>query len=104
MQLLLPVLLAVVMPLTFIYVMHCLELYAADWSCVIAGCLGCGLIAFLLSFLPNRFRIDILGLSRPFVSTRTAPFVEEVFKAGVLVYLVRRGRLTYFVDGAIYGF
>ncbi len=104
MQLSLTVLLAIVVPLTFLYVMHWLDLYGSDRPRVIVGCLAWGLVAFLLSFLANRFCIDILGLSRPFVSTRTAPFVEELFKSGVLVYLVRRGRLTYFVDGAIYGF
>ncbi len=101
---LLTILLAVAVPLTFLYVMHWLDLYGSDRPRVILGCLGWGLIAFLLSFLANRFCIDILGLTRPFVSTRTAPFVEELFKSGVLVYLVRRGKLTYFVDGAIYGF
>ena len=33
-----------------------------------------------------------------------APVVEEILKALILVYLVRRPNFTYFVDGAIYGF
>ena len=56
-----------------------------------------GLVAFILSFLVNRFCIDILGMPRSAKSTRTAPFIEELFKAGILVYLLARGKLTYFV-------
>jgi hypothetical protein len=33
-----------------------------------------------------------------------APIVEEILKAMILIYLVRRENFTYFVDGAIYGF
>jgi RsiW-degrading membrane proteinase PrsW (M82 family) len=38
------------------------------------------------------------------VATHTAPLVEEIFKSLVLLYLVRRGAMTFFVDGAVYGF
>lgn len=96
--------LAIAVPATFLYVLHWLDLYGSDRPRLVVACVGWGLLAFLLSFLANRFCIDILGLSRSFVGTRTAPFVEEVFKAGVLIYLVRRRRFSYFIDGAIYGF
>ncbi len=101
---LLTIFLAVAVPLTFLYLIHWLDLYGSDRPRVVMACVGWGLVAFLLSFIVNRFCIDILGLTRKFVSTRTAPFVEELFKAGVLIYLLHRGKLTYFVDGAIYGF
>jgi hypothetical protein len=39
-----------------------------------------------------------------FVATHTAPFVEEIFKSLILLYLVRRADTTFFVDGAVYGF
>src|SRR5438067_716047 len=96
--------LAIAVPATFLYVLHWLDLYGSDRPRLVMACVGWGLVAFLLSFLANRFCIDILGLPRSFVGTRTAPFVEEVLKAGVLVHLVRRGRFSYFIDGAIYGF
>ena len=101
---LLPVVLAVAIPLAYLYVLHWLDLYGTDRPKLVLLCVGWGLVAFLLSFLANRFTIDILGYPVVFVSTRTAPFVEEVFKAGILVYLARRGRISYAVDGAIYGF
>jgi hypothetical protein len=34
----------------------------------------------------------------------SAPVAEEILKALILLYLIRRPNFTYFVDGAIYGF
>jgi len=101
---LLTIVLAIVVPLSFLYIVHWLDLYGSDRPRIVLLCLAWGLVAFILSLLVNRFCIDILGMPRSVVSTRTAPFIEELFKAGILVYLVRKGKLTYFVDGAIYGF
>src|SRR5262245_14590559 len=101
---LLTVFLAVAVPVSFLYAIHWLDLYGSDRPRIVLTCFAWGLIAFVWSFVINRFCIDILALGRPFVATRTAPFVEETLKAAILVYLFRRGQLTYFVDGAIYGF
>ncbi|MDQ6621161.1 MAG: PrsW family intramembrane metalloprotease [Pseudomonadota bacterium] len=100
----LTILMAIVVPATFLYCLHWLDLYGSDRPRIILLCLGWGLVAFALSFLVNRFCIDILGWPRSYVGTRSAPFIEELFKSGVLVYLVRRARFSYFVDGVIYGF
>src|SRR4051812_36738838 len=96
--------LAVAVPLSFLYFVHWLDLYGSDRPRVVLACVAWGLFAFLLAVIVNRFCIYILGFPLKFVSTRTAPFVEEIFKAGILFYLVRKGKLTYFADGAIYGF
>lgn len=101
---LLTVVVAVAIPAAFLYFLHWLDLYGSDRPRIVVLCVAWGAGAFLLSFLANRFFIDILGFSRAFVGTRTAPFVEEMFKSLVLFYLVRQARLTYFLDGAIYGF
>ncbi|HZQ59731.1 MAG TPA: PrsW family intramembrane metalloprotease [Casimicrobiaceae bacterium] len=97
-------LIAIAVPAAFLYALHWLDLYGSDRPRVVLACVAWGLVAFVLSFAVNRFCIDILGWPRVYVSTRSAPFVEELFKSGMLVYLVRRGRYSYFVDGAIYGF
>jgi RsiW-degrading membrane proteinase PrsW (M82 family) len=101
---LLTILIAIAIPLVFLYSIHWLDLYGSDRPRTVLICFGWGLIAFLLAFLVNHFCTDILGWSRELVGTRSAPFVEEVFKSLILVYLVRRANFTYFVDGAIYGF
>jgi len=97
-------LVAVTIPLLFLYAVHWLDLYGTDRPRIIIDCVLWGLVAFLISFTINHFFLDIVGVSRPFLSTRIAPFVEEIAKAGALVYLVRRGFLHNAVDGAVYGF
>lgn len=101
---LLVVVLAVVVPTAFLYFIHWLDLYGSDRPRIVLLCFAWGLVAFVLSFATNRFCIDVLGFTRAQVGTRTAPFVEELFKALVLFWLLKRAKLTYFVDGAIYGF
>lgn len=103
-MMMLSIVLAVVVPISYLYIVHWLDLYGSDRPRIVLMCFGWGLVAFALSFLVNRFCLDFLGMQLPFVATRTAPFVEEVFKAGILVYLMRRAKLNYFLDGAIYGF
>src|SRR5205814_5867357 len=64
--------------------------------------LAWGAISVELSYQVSHPMALVLG--KQFVGTHTAPFVEEIFKSLVLLYLVRRGEMTFFVDGAIYGF
>jgi RsiW-degrading membrane proteinase PrsW (M82 family) len=99
-----PVAIAIAIPILFLYSVHWLDLYGSDRPRTVLLCFAWGFVAFLLAFLANHFTTDILGFDRAFVATRTGPFVEEVFKSLILIYLVRRANFTYFVDGAIYGF
>ena len=103
-MLLLSIVLAIVVPISYLYIIHWLDLYGSDRPRIVLLCFGWGFVAFILSFLANHFCLDILNMPLRTVGTRTAPFIEEVFKAGILVYLMRRGQLTYCVDGAVYGF
>lgn len=95
---------AITIPLIFLYSVHWLDLYGSDRPRLVLICLVWGLFSFIPAFLINHFGLDVLGWSMEFVATRTAPFVEEVVKSLILIYLVRRANFTYFVDGAIYGF
>ena len=61
-------------------------------------------MAFLIVSTLNRFLIGNDIIERITVIQFTAPITEEILKALVLIYLVRRPKFTYFVDGAIYGF
>ncbi|TMH56268.1 MAG: PrsW family intramembrane metalloprotease, partial [Betaproteobacteria bacterium] len=51
---------------------------------------------------------DLLGAGVPCQPSAQidlwVPAGEEIFKSLVLLYLVRRGAMTSFVDGAVYGF
>src|SRR5262249_47494747 len=61
-----------------------------------------GALSGVLSYMTSHPMALVLG--RPWVATHTAPIVEEIFKSLVLLYLVRRGAMTSFIDGAVYGF
>lgn len=75
--------------------------------CVLWGAIG----AFGLAYLINKGVIEQLMLagatrteSLQLVVRLTAPIIEEILKALILIYLIRQPSFRYFVDGAIYGF
>jgi RsiW-degrading membrane proteinase PrsW (M82 family)/CRP-like cAMP-binding protein len=75
--------------------------------CVLWGAIG----AFGLAYVVNKLVIEQLMLagatrtdSLQVVVRLTAPIIEEILKALILIYLIRQPSFRYFVDGAIYGF
>lgn len=122
---------ATIIPLVFLYVIYSLDLYGTGSFQVILLSFGWGIVAYFLALgLANNFVIPGLEeggaldpIARSFVGSMeaffrsgeeydyfktfqrwTAPPTEELLKAAILIYLVRRADFTYFVDGAIYGF
>jgi RsiW-degrading membrane proteinase PrsW (M82 family) len=67
-------------------------------------CFVWGGIAFALARFINRGVYFTHLVSSPNIPRYFAPVAEEILKAIILIYLVRRLDFTYFVDGAIYGF
>jgi RsiW-degrading membrane proteinase PrsW (M82 family) len=98
-----PVIVAIVIPLGFLYLVRWLDLYASGSFKTVLICFGWGLAAFFLSLQVNNGALSIIR-NFNLIATLVAPIVEEIFKSLVLVYFVRRPEFTYFVDGAIYGF
>jgi RsiW-degrading membrane proteinase PrsW (M82 family) len=96
------ILIASVVPLVFLYLVKRLNFLETHRLRFIVLALVWGAFSTELSYLVSHPMALVLG--KQFVSTRTAPFVEEIFKSLVLLYLVRRGETTFFVDGAVYGF
>lgn len=66
---------------------------------ILAGCL-----AAVISLLINSRLIEILSLDIVAFSKYAAPAVEEFLKALYIIYLVKRKRIGFMVDAAIYGF
>jgi RsiW-degrading membrane proteinase PrsW (M82 family) len=106
-------LVAVLLPLLFLYVIYALDLYASGTFRLVAACFVWGLVAFGLAFavnttVYNQVLQPVLGMSSREAMTATvvlvAPVAEEILKSLMLIYLARRADFTYFVDGAIYGF
>jgi RsiW-degrading membrane proteinase PrsW (M82 family) len=93
---------AVSVPLLFLYLVRWLDLYASGSFQAIVICLLWGIAAFILSFQANTFALGFVGFG--LLVTLAAPIIEEILKSLILIYYVSRPDFTYFVDGAIYGF
>lgn len=103
---------ALAIPVFAIYLIMALDLFKTArlytlMLCVLWGAVG----AFGLAYLINKGVLEQLMLtgasrseSMQLVVRLTAPIIEEVLKALILVFLIRRPSFRYFVDGAIYGF
>jgi RsiW-degrading membrane proteinase PrsW (M82 family) len=96
------ILMASVIPLAFLYLIKWLNFFETHRARLILLALVWGAISGGLSYLVSHPMRLVLGM--PFVATRSAPIVEEIFKSLILLYLVRRADTTSFVDGAVYGF
>jgi RsiW-degrading membrane proteinase PrsW (M82 family) len=96
------VLVASLVPLTFLYVIHRLDVFDTNRPRLILLAFAWGCIAFGCSYAVNHPMVPIVG--KPFVATRIAPVVEEIFKSLVLLHLVSRADFNHRVDGAVYGF
>jgi RsiW-degrading membrane proteinase PrsW (M82 family) len=96
------ILVASVIPLAFLYLIKWLNFFETHRVRLVLLALLWGAVSVELSYLVDHPIRLVLGMQ--FVATHTAPFVEEIFKSLVLLYLVRRADTTFFVDGAIYGF
>jgi len=96
------ILIASVIPLLFLYLIKWLNFFETHRFRLILLALVWGVVSTELSYLVSHPMAGVLG--KQFVATHTAPFVEEIFKSLVLLYLVRRADTTFFVDGAVYGF
>jgi RsiW-degrading membrane proteinase PrsW (M82 family) len=106
-------LVAVLLPLLFLYIVYALDLYSSGSFRTVAICFVWGFVAFGLAYVVNTgIKNQVLGQwlgmnsAQAFllVVTLVAPIVEEIAKSLILIYFGRRPDFTYFVDGAIYGF
>lgn len=97
-------LIATLIPILVFYLIRRLDLYQTGQFHYVVICALWGATAVFLATAVNRGVIQQGWVSRLEMVRFTAPFAEELLKVGILLYLVRRPKFTYFVDGAIYGF
>jgi RsiW-degrading membrane proteinase PrsW (M82 family) len=69
---------------------------------VLAIVVGC--VAAAVSFLVNSWIRQITGMDGIPFRRYVAPVVEELIKSLYLIYLIKRGRIGFMVDAAIFGF
>ena len=95
---------ATLVPLIILYVIYTLDLYKTGNFKYVLLCVACGIAAYLIAKQVN-YQLYIRSiLERKEIIRYAAPVIEEILKALILIYIVRRPNFTYFVDGAIYGF
>jgi RsiW-degrading membrane proteinase PrsW (M82 family) len=100
---------ATIVPLVFLYFLYAQDFYGTGSFGIVLLCFAWGMIAFGLAY--GVYEVAVAHDLFPWLSIPTstwilfvAPITEEILKASILIYLVRRPNFTYFVDGAIYGF
>ena len=70
----------------------------------ILGAIGAGCVLAAISYPLNSFGLESTGLAFLTYTRYAAPFVEEALKAFVIVLMMRRNRIGFLVDAAIFGF
>lgn len=100
-----PFIIATALPLIALYIIYRLDLYGTGSFTLVLFCFVWGVAAFGAAYFINPAASRFLSLDVERSMERViAPVTEEILKALILLYLVRRIDFTYFVDGAIYGF
>lgn len=97
-------LVATLIPLLWLIVVYRLDRYSTHTFRIVLACLAWGIVATRVALLVNTAALESGLWAAGTISRVVAPAVEELAKALFIVYLVRRPRFTYFVDGAVYGF
>ena len=70
----------------------------------IMATIGLGCIAGILSYPLNTFTRELLDIEFLTLTRYVAPFIEEALKAFIIIVLIRRNRIGFPVDAAIFGF
>lgn len=63
-----------------------------------------GMVAAALSFVVNSWLLQALELDLGLFTRYVAPPVEELLKAAVVLWLIRRRRMGFLIDAAVMGF
>ncbi len=104
MNVIFPQVIAVLIPLGFLFLLRRFNFYkTGNFSYNILTILW-GLIAYWFAASFNTFLIDNNYVTRDQLVFYAAPIVEEIFKALIILFLIRRADFYFIVDGIIYGF
>ncbi|WKZ37527.1 MAG: PrsW family glutamic-type intramembrane protease [Anaerolineales bacterium] len=95
---------AFLVPPLFLLVLRRLNLYRTGKYYINFLTLIWGLVAYYFAAQINPAMVNAGWVTWDQVVRITAPIVEELLKALILIYLVQRADFNYVVDGALYGF
>ncbi|MBI3150790.1 MAG: PrsW family intramembrane metalloprotease [Chloroflexi bacterium] len=95
---------AFLVPLAFLWFLRKFDLYQTGQFKLNLVTLGCGMIAYWFAAQINPAMVNAGWVTWDQVIRITAPILEEILKAIILISLVQRADFNYVVDGALYGF
>ncbi len=95
---------AFVIPLLFLWFLRKFDLFQTGQIKMNLAALFWGLAAYTIAAQINPGMVNAGWVTWDQVIRVTAPIVEEILKALILIYLVQRADFNYVVDGALYGF
>lgn len=70
----------------------------------ILAAIAAGGTAAIVSMIVNQWLIQAIAFDTLTFKRYVAPVIEEIFKAGYMVYLIRAKKIGFTVDAAIFGF
>lgn len=96
---------ATLIPLAVLWFIRSRNLYQTGTFSMVLGAFGWGILVYGMVAALNSQVLLGMGIVRVDTLVRfIAPWVEEILKALLFLYLFRKINFTYFVDGAITGF
>lgn len=95
---------AFIVPILFLFFLRRFDLYSTGKYAFNFVTIVCGIIAYAIAAQINPAMVNAGWLTWDQVIRISAPIVEEILKALILIYLVQRADFNYVVDGALYGF
>lgn len=97
-------LLAIAIPLIFLYIIWTLEIYAVTKVKFLIGAFAWGIASFFIAYAIQTGLLSTGLVNFQEVSQITAPILEELLKTLLIFFLMQRMLIRYPVDGAAYGF
>jgi RsiW-degrading membrane proteinase PrsW (M82 family) len=97
-------LIATLIPLVVLFVIYKSDVFSVRTFRFVLLCFLWGTLALGAAYIFNSTLLRQGWITREQLVRYEAPIAEEILKALILFFMVRRPELTYFVDGAIYGF
>ncbi|MCW8850743.1 MAG: PrsW family intramembrane metalloprotease, partial [Melioribacteraceae bacterium] len=63
-----------------------------------------GFVAAFLSFLLNKVLLSYFPIELNQYARYVAPIIEEILKAGFIIYMISKKKIGFMIDAVIYGF
>lgn len=101
---LIAIFIAFTIPLLFLFFLRKFDLFSTGKFSVNIFTVMWGVVAYALAAQINPAMVNAGWVTWDQVIRITAPILEEILKAIILIYLVQRADFNYVVDGALYGF